>query len=106
MVGAYLQLAPYVAEHGVDRALAASRRVGSAATQCRRNLGREPSRECFGARARTSLRAVLWVVPRGDHGVLAIQGPPGSGKTYIAARMIGALVRAGKRVGVIAAATR
>jgi predicted RecB family nuclease len=37
-----------------------------------------------------------------DGSVLAIQGPPGSGKTYQAARMIGALVAAGKRVGVTA----
>ncbi|HSA56393.1 MAG TPA: TM0106 family RecB-like putative nuclease, partial [Gemmatimonadaceae bacterium] len=37
-----------------------------------------------------------------DQTVLAIQGPPGSGKTYTGARMICALVRAGKRVGVTA----
>jgi predicted RecB family nuclease len=37
-----------------------------------------------------------------DGGVLAIQGPPGSGKTYTGARMICTLVRAGKRVGVSA----
>jgi predicted RecB family nuclease len=37
-----------------------------------------------------------------DGSVLAVQGPPGSGKTYRAARMIAALVRAGKRVGVTA----
>ena len=35
-------------------------------------------------------------------GVLPIQGPPGSGKTYTGARMIVALVAAGKRVGVVA----
>ncbi|HKO53374.1 MAG TPA: TM0106 family RecB-like putative nuclease [Polyangiaceae bacterium] len=35
-----------------------------------------------------------------DQSVLAIQGPPGSGKTYRAAEMIVTLVRAGKRVGV------
>jgi len=35
-----------------------------------------------------------------DHSVLAVQGPPGSGKTFRAAGMIVALVRAGKRVGV------
>jgi len=34
--------------------------------------------------------------------VLPIQGPPGSGKTYTGARMIAALVAAGKRVGVCA----
>ncbi len=37
-----------------------------------------------------------------DHSVLAIQGPPGSGKTFTGARMIVELVRAGKRVGVTA----
>jgi predicted RecB family nuclease len=34
--------------------------------------------------------------------VLAIQGPPGSGKTYTGARMICALVAQGKRVGIMA----
>ena len=37
-----------------------------------------------------------------DHSVLAIQGPPGAGKTFTGARMIVELVRAGKRVGVTA----
>ncbi|BCS31390.1 hypothetical protein TBR22_A05910 [Luteitalea sp. TBR-22] len=37
-----------------------------------------------------------------DRSYLAIQGPPGSGKTYAGARMILALVKAGKRVGVTA----
>jgi uncharacterized protein len=37
-----------------------------------------------------------------DHGTLAIQGPPGSGKTFTGARMICDLVRAGRRVGVCA----
>ena len=37
-----------------------------------------------------------------DGGVLAIQGPPGAGKTYTGARMICDLVRAGKKVGITA----
>ena len=37
-----------------------------------------------------------------DHGVLPVQGPPGSGKTYIGARMIASLVAKGKKVGVTA----
>lgn len=37
-----------------------------------------------------------------DATVLPIQGPPGSGKTYLGARMILALIAAGKRVGVTA----
>jgi predicted RecB family nuclease len=39
-----------------------------------------------------------------DQTVLPIQGPPGSGKTYTGARMIVALVAAGKRVGITATA--
>ena len=35
-----------------------------------------------------------------DHSVLAIQGPPGSGKTHSGARMISTLLRGGKRVGI------
>ena len=37
-----------------------------------------------------------------DRTTLAVQGPPGSGKTYVGARMIRALVVCGKRVGVVA----
>jgi predicted RecB family nuclease len=37
-----------------------------------------------------------------DRTTLAIQGPPGAGKTYIGAQMILALVSAGKKVGVTA----
>lgn len=37
-----------------------------------------------------------------DHGYLAIQGPPGSGKSSVGARMIVDLVGEGKRVGVTA----
>jgi uncharacterized protein len=37
-----------------------------------------------------------------DSSYLLIQGPPGSGKTYIGARLIVSLIAAGKRVGVAA----
>ncbi len=40
--------------------------------------------------------------PPRDHSVLPIQGPPGSGKTFTAARMILEELAAGKRVGVSA----
>ena len=46
--------------------------------------------------------AALRVVGQLDRGVLAIQGPPGAGKTYVGAQMIRSLVRRGKRVGVTA----
>ncbi|MDZ7650286.1 MAG: AAA domain-containing protein [Cytophagales bacterium] len=37
-----------------------------------------------------------------DRSVLAIQGPPGSGKTYTGATMIAELVNAGKKIGITA----
>jgi predicted RecB family nuclease len=42
------------------------------------------------------------VVLRLDESVLPVQGPPGSGKTYIGAEMILSLVAAGKKVGIVA----
>jgi uncharacterized protein len=46
----------------------------------------------------TAARIVLAL----DDSVFAIQGPPGSGKTYTGARMICELVRRGRKVGVTA----
>lgn len=37
-----------------------------------------------------------------DHAVLPVQGPPGTGKTFRGAHMVKALVRSGKRVGIMA----
>jgi uncharacterized protein len=42
------------------------------------------------------------IVGQLDNSVLAIQGPPGAGKTFTGARMICDLVRQGKKVGVTA----
>ena len=42
------------------------------------------------------------VVRRLDESMLPVQGPPGSGKTYIGAEMILSLVTAGKKVGIVA----
>jgi predicted RecB family nuclease len=44
--------------------------------------------------------AALQLATRLDGTTLAIQGPPGSGKTYTGARMVHELVKAGKRVGI------
>ena len=49
-----------------------------------------------------SLAAAKRLAAALERGVLPIQGPPGSGKTYTGARMALELVRQGKRVGVSA----
>ena len=48
------------------------------------------------------LPSVIEAVEKLDHTTLAIQGPPGSGKTYLASRTIAHLVAQGKRVAVTA----
>jgi uncharacterized protein len=48
------------------------------------------------------LPALIHAVENLDHSVLAVQGPPGSGKTYIGSRTIAHLVAQGKRIGVVA----
>lgn len=48
--------------------------------------------------AEPALRAVLAL----DESVLPVQGPPGSGKTFLGAEMILALLREGRRVGITA----
>lgn len=49
-----------------------------------------------------TLDAALRIAPHRQPGVFPIQGPPGAGKTHTGARMICALVQAGKTVGVTA----
>ncbi len=48
------------------------------------------------------VEAAVRLVQSLDNGILPVQGPPGSGKTYTGARMIAALAREGKRIGVTA----
>jgi hypothetical protein len=48
------------------------------------------------------LPALIHAVENLDHSVLAVQGPPGSGKTYLGSRTIAHLVAQGKRIGVVA----
>jgi len=95
-----MRFGAWVAEHGVDapggyraaRDLLLRRRpsVGGSAGDPLEAPGEG------GVRAARRLALLL------DHAALAIQGPPGSGKTFTGARMICDLVREGKRVGVCA----
>lgn len=64
--------------------------------------GRDAPADSLTAPGETAVDTAVRLVQRLDSSYLAIQGPPGSGKTYAGALMIRALVRAGKRVGVTA----
>lgn len=80
--------APY--ESSVDLVLARPPRVGvRPGTELRRS-------------GESVLEAAIRLVHSLDHSVLPVQGPPGSGKTYTGARMILALLAAGKKVGITA----
>lgn len=95
---ALLELGAWVRDNGID----ASGRYRAA----RDLLLRHPPR----LRPGTPLRApdeaggdaLRRTIPQLDGGVLPVQGPPGSGKTYAGARAIVDLVRAGQRVGITA----
>ncbi len=95
-----LRLGNWVAEHGVDapgewRAgrdllLARAPRCGQGEGAALRHAGE------------SDLEAAVRLVSCLDDGTLALQGPPGSGKTYTGARMIVRLLQAGKKVGISA----
>jgi uncharacterized protein len=65
------------------------------------DVGQAPG-EPLRAPGESALEAGKRIVREMRPGVLPIQGPPGSGKTYAGARMIVDLVRSHKRVGVTA----
>ena len=96
-----LRLGQWVAEHGVS---------GPGPHRAARDLllGRGPRLAGghdggpLAARDEDGVAAARRLVVRLEGGTLAIQGPPGSGKTYTGARMITELVRAGKTVGICA----
>lgn len=89
--------------HRIGEAVASSDRgVGAA----RALLGRHSPRLRGGVfsqgSSETALEFAVRICGDLDATVLPIQGPPGAGKTHCGARMICALVKAGKRVGITA----
>jgi uncharacterized protein len=97
MADALLRIGEYVAENGMENA---GRYPAARDLLLRRKpeLGGEPLRRTD----ETPVAAAVRIASKLVSGVLAIQGPPGAGKTFTAARMICALVQAGRRVGVTA----
>lgn len=95
-----MRLGEWIAENGIE---------APGSRQAARDLliGRGPRLQGCAAGAleepgEGGVRAARRLALRLDQGALAIQGPPGSGKTYTGARMICDLIRAGRRVGVCA----
>jgi hypothetical protein len=91
------RIASYVADHGMeddglylaarDLLIRAAPRLGGQSIE---------------AEGETTLQSAMRVACALTGGVFPIQGPPGAGKTYTAARMICALIAKGRRVGVTA----
>ena len=97
---ALMRLGAWVAEHGID---------GDGPWRAARDLllrrparAGQPPGEVLRRSAETELEAARRLALELADGTLAIQGPPGSGKTYTGARMIVSLVAAGRRVGISA----
>lgn len=73
-----------------------------AAALLRRDLPTFDGEGPTGGRFAADLNDICGWVRRLNHSYVAIQGPPGAGKTYTAAHMIHALVAGGARVGITA----
>ena len=101
---ALMRLGEWTATHGVD----ADGEYRAARDLLLRRRPRVPGSdgESLEAEGEGGVRAARRLALGLDRGTLAIQGPPGSGKTFTGARMILDLVRAGKRVGVCAVSHR
>jgi uncharacterized protein len=93
-----LTLATWIRDNGVDDP--GPYRCGRDLLLGKKPHLREGSEASLCREGETPLQAAKRLLPLLESSVLAIQGPPGSGKTYTAASMICDLVRAGKKVGV------
>jgi predicted RecB family nuclease len=94
------ELGMWVLDHGID---------GPGLARAVRDmlLGRAPragqiAGAALAGSAETELDAARRLALTLDETVLAIQGPPGAGKTYTGARMIATLLGAGNKVGITA----
>lgn len=95
-----LRIGEWVADHGIE----ADGPYHSARDLLRRlppRAGQRPG-DPIAADGEEVSAAAVRLAPLLDESCLPIQGPPGAGKTYTGARMILALVAAGRKVGVTA----
>ena len=98
---ALLRLGDWVAEHGVDAPDPAWRAARDLLLRRPPRCGQAAESPLRGPEE-SDLEAARRLALCLEEGTLAIQGPPGSGKTYTGARMIAGLLAAGRRVGISA----
>jgi uncharacterized protein len=97
---AIFRLGEWVVDHGIEGPgawRAARDLLLRRAPRCGQDQGEELRRP-----GESDQEAARRLVSCLDRGTLAIQGPPGSGKTYTGARMIAQLLSEGKRIGISA----
>jgi uncharacterized protein len=92
-----MRIGDYVADHGMDGEgdYRAARDLLTALAPRLRGQELEVDGEA-------TLAAAIRIALNLDNSVFPVQGPPGAGKTYTGARMICAVAREGKRVGITA----
>jgi uncharacterized protein len=93
-----LRIGEWTAEHGID----GPGPYAAAAELLLRHPPRIAGGEPLCRPGETPIQAATRVAPALDSGCLAVQGPPGSGKTYLGAEVVVEMVRKGLRVGVTA----
>ncbi len=94
------ELGEWVADHGIDEE-GPHRLARELLMRRPPNVGQAPGSTLV-EDGESDLVAGRRLAGRLHSTTLAVQGPPGSGKTYTGARMIVALLRAGRRVGITA----
>ena len=97
LANALVRLGEFVADNGM-----AGESEFQAARDLLLRLGPRGIETPFIQNGETTLDAAKRIICAMTSGVLPIQGPPGSGKTYAGSRMICELVRQGKTVGITA----
>lgn len=92
-----MRIGEYVANHGM---------VGEGDYRAARDLLMAAAPRLVGQQfqvdGETTMQAAIRIALNLDNSIFPVQGPPGAGKTYTGARMICALAKEGKKVGITA----
>ncbi len=101
LVNSLVDIATWAVQHGFDSSSPFAAAFSLLLARAPNVTGVTPGRPLRTA-AEEPVEAAVRLVRGLQPGALPIQGPPGAGKTYTAAKVIDALVAKGKKVGVMA----